>query len=58
TLAAAIDEEPGTLEDISEPYLLQLGFIQRTARGRIVTELGYNHLGLPPPQQDARQLGL
>lgn len=58
TLAAAIDEEPGTLEDISEPYLLQLGFIQRTARGRMVTELGYSHLGLPPQQDSAKQLGL
>jgi len=44
TLAASIDEESGALEDVSEPYLLQLGFIQRTPRGRIVTELGYKHL--------------
>jgi Holliday junction DNA helicase RuvB len=44
TLAASIDEESGALEDVCEPYLLQLGFIQRTPRGRIVTELGYKHL--------------
>lgn len=49
TLAASIDEEAGTLEDVAEPYLLQLGFIQRTPRGRIVTQLGYRHLGLRPP---------
>ena len=44
TLAASIDEESGALEEVSEPYLLQLGFIQRTPRGRIVTELGRCHL--------------
>jgi len=44
TLAASIDEESGALEEVSEPYLLQLGFIQRTPRGRMVTELGYRHL--------------
>jgi len=49
TLSASIDEEAGTLEDVAEPYLLQLGFIQRTPRGRIVTQLGYKHLGLKPP---------
>jgi len=49
TLAASIDEEAGTLEDVAEPYLLQLGFIQRTPRGRVVTRLGYSHLGLAPP---------
>jgi Holliday junction DNA helicase RuvB len=46
TLAASIDEEAGTLEDVAEPYLLQLGFIQRTPRGRIATQLAYTHLGL------------
>jgi Holliday junction DNA helicase RuvB len=44
TLAASIDEDSGTLEDVSEPYLLQLGYIQRTPRGRIVTEAGCNHI--------------
>ena len=46
TLAAAISEDTGTLEDVYEPYLLKHGFIQRTPRGRIVTELAYEHLGL------------
>ncbi|MCL2405307.1 MAG: Holliday junction branch migration DNA helicase RuvB [Defluviitaleaceae bacterium] len=49
TLSASIDEEAGTLEDVAEPYLLQLGLIQRTPRGRVVTRLGYSHLGLTPP---------
>ncbi|MCL1863786.1 MAG: Holliday junction branch migration DNA helicase RuvB [Defluviitaleaceae bacterium] len=47
TLAASIDEEAGTLEDVAEPYLLQLGFIQRTPRGRTATRLAYTHLGVP-----------
>jgi holliday junction DNA helicase RuvB len=46
TLAVALGEEPDTIEDVYEPYLLQLGFIQRTPRGRIVTELGRTHVGL------------
>ncbi|MCL1883919.1 MAG: Holliday junction branch migration DNA helicase RuvB, partial [Defluviitaleaceae bacterium] len=46
TLAASIDEEAGTLEDVAEPYLLQLGFIQRTPRGRVATRLAYEHLGV------------
>ena len=45
TLAVALGEEPDTIEDVYEPYLLQLGFIQRTPRGRVVTELGREHLG-------------
>jgi Holliday junction DNA helicase RuvB len=46
TLAVALGEEPDTIEDVYEPYLLQLGYIQRTPRGRIITELGRNHLGV------------
>ncbi|HEX2292703.1 MAG TPA: Holliday junction branch migration DNA helicase RuvB [Gaiellaceae bacterium] len=46
TLAVALGEEQDTVEDVYEPYLLQLGFIQRTPRGRIVTKLGRNHLGV------------
>ena len=46
TLAAALHEESDTLEDVSEPYLLQLGFIKRTSRGRVATDLAYEHLGL------------
>ena len=45
TLAVALGEEPDTIEDVYEPYLLQLGFLQRTPRGRIVTDLGREHLG-------------
>jgi Holliday junction DNA helicase RuvB len=45
TLAVALGEEPDTIEDVYEPYLLKLGFIQRTPRGRVVTELGRAHLG-------------
>ncbi|HLY30700.1 MAG TPA: Holliday junction branch migration DNA helicase RuvB [Ktedonobacterales bacterium] len=47
TLAASTSEEVETIEDVYEPYLLQLGFLARTPRGRIVTRLGYEHLGLP-----------
>jgi Holliday junction DNA helicase RuvB len=45
TLAVALGEEPDTIEDVYEPYLLQLGLIQRTPRGRIVTERGRAHVG-------------
>jgi holliday junction DNA helicase RuvB len=45
TLAVALGEEPDTIEDVYEPFLLQLGFIQRTPRGRIVTDLGRAHVG-------------
>ena len=51
TLAAAISEERGTIEDVLEPYLLQQGFIMRTPRGRVVTQHAYLHFGLQPPQQ-------
>jgi len=47
TLAATVGEEAVTLEDVYEPYLLQIGFLSRTPRGRCVTRLGYEHLGLP-----------
>lgn len=50
TLAAAIGEDAGTIEDVYEPYLLQNGFINRTPRGRVVTEAAYRHLGLEFPQ--------
>ncbi|HEX6131299.1 MAG TPA: Holliday junction DNA helicase RuvB C-terminal domain-containing protein, partial [Actinomycetota bacterium] len=49
TLAAAVGEETDTVEDVVEPYLLQLGFLQRTPRGRVVTERGLRHLGRRPP---------
>lgn len=49
TLAAAISEETDTISDIYEPYLIQLGFLMRTPRGRVVTPLGYQHMGVPYP---------
>jgi Holliday junction DNA helicase RuvB len=45
TLAVTLGEEPDTIEDVYEPYLLQLGFIQRTPRGRTITKLGRRHVG-------------
>ena len=51
TLAAAMGEEAVTLEDVCEPYLMQLGFLSRTPRGRCVTPLGYKHWGLSPDGQ-------
>jgi Holliday junction DNA helicase RuvB len=50
TLSATIGEESVTIEDVYEPYLMQMGFINRTPRGRCVTRLGYNHLGIPMPR--------
>ena len=48
TLAAALGEDSGTLEEVYEPYLIQNGLIQRTPRGRIATPAAYRHLGLTP----------
>ena len=50
TLAAAISESTDTVEDVFEPVLIQLGFINRTPRGRVVTKAGYEHLGIPYPE--------
>lgn len=50
TLAATIGEEPDTIEDVYEPYLMQLGYISRTPRGRIVTKAGYAHFGVEMPE--------
>lgn len=55
TLAAAISEETDTIMDVYEPYLIQLGFLQRTPRGRIATDGAYVHLGLEPPVSMAQQ---
>ena len=49
TLAAALGEDAGTLEDVYEPYLLQNGFLNRTSRGRVATEQAYRHLGIAFP---------
>lgn len=52
TIAATIGEESQTIEDVYEPYLLQIGFLQRTPRGRTATPSAYRHLGLPEPSAD------
>ena len=49
SLAAAIGEERGTIEDVIEPYLIQQGFMMRTPRGRVVTKRSWGHFGLPVP---------
>ena len=51
SMAAALSEERGTIEDVVEPYLIQQGFLMRTARGRMVTRKAYLHLGLKPPRR-------
>ena len=59
TIAAAVNEESETIEDVIEPYLIQLGYIKRTPRGRVVTAGGYAHFGLTPPNDsDAGQIQL
>jgi Holliday junction DNA helicase RuvB len=50
TIGASISEEPDTIMDVVEPYLLQLGFLERTSQGRVATAAAYEHLGLEPPQ--------
>jgi Holliday junction DNA helicase RuvB len=51
TLAAALAEEPDAIEEIYEPYLMQIGFLDRTPRGRIATQLAYKHFGIEPPRK-------
>ena len=58
TIAAALGEPRDALEEIVEPYLMQLGFVQRTPRGRMLTGAAYGHLGLNAPPRDATQIGL
>lgn len=55
TLAAAISEEKDTIEDVLEPFLIQQGFIMRTPRGRMATQLAYNHFGISAPGNTAKQ---
>ena len=54
TLSASIGEDAGTLEDVYEPYLIFSGFINRTPRGRVVTERCYRHFGLAVPENTAQ----
>ena len=58
TLAAALSEPRDAIEDIIEPFLIQKGFLQRTPRGRLLTGLAFQHLGLPEPTRDPAQFGL
>jgi Holliday junction DNA helicase RuvB len=54
TLAAAIGEDAVTIEDVYEPYLMQLGFLQRTPRGRCITAAGMRHIGMAPPEESGQ----
>jgi Holliday junction DNA helicase RuvB len=55
TLAATLCEEVDTLTDLIEPYLIKVGFLKRSLRGRIATRGAYNHLGMEPPRHDEKQ---
>jgi Holliday junction DNA helicase RuvB len=55
SLAVAVSEESDTIEDVYEPFLIQEGLLQRTQRGRIVTDAGYRHIGAEPPTGDGKQ---
>jgi Holliday junction DNA helicase RuvB len=57
TLGAALGEEPHTIEDVYEPFLIQEGFLMRTPRGRVATERAYRHLGRPPKAPPASVQG-
>ena len=56
TIAASISEEPDTIMDVVEPYLLQLGYLERTSHGRMATALAYEHLGIPLPADGQKKL--
>lgn len=56
TLAASTGEDATTIEDVYEPYLLQIGMLQRTPRGRVATDMAYKHLGLKPPKRHAEPM--
>ena len=58
TLAASIGEDPGTIEDVYEPYLLQLGFVNKTPRGRVATRLAYEHFGVARGGAQSAQMSL
>src|SRR6185312_8122939 len=59
TLAAALAEEPDAIEEIYEPFLMQIGFLNRTPRGRVATALAYRHFRIAPPRaRDDQQAGL
>ena len=56
TIATALSEDAGTVEEVHEPYLMQLGFLERTPRGRVVTERGYQHMGKTNPNPSVEKL--
>lgn len=56
TISASISEEPDTIMDVVEPYLLQLGFLDRTSQGRVATRLAYEHLDIPEPKEEQPRL--
>ena len=56
TIAATIGEESVTIEDVYEPYLMQIGFLSKTPRGRVATALAYKHLGIAMPGQQQLEL--
>lgn len=58
SLAAALGEERGTIEDVIEPFLIQQGFVMRTARGRVATRIAYQHFGLKAPERSSANLEL
>jgi Holliday junction DNA helicase RuvB len=56
-MAATVSEPVETIEDVVEPYLMQIGLLARTSRGRMLTETGWRHLGLTPPAGASVQVG-
>ncbi len=56
TLAVSVSEEPDTIEDVYEPFLMQIGFLRRTPRGRVATRAAYAHLGAEPPADSVKRL--
>ena len=58
TIATSLSEERETIEDVHEPYLIQIGFLARTSRGRVATELAYRHMGITPPDPGPQQARL
>jgi Holliday junction DNA helicase RuvB len=57
TLAVAVGEEPDTIEDVVEPFLVQQGLLARTPRGRVATRLAFEHVGVTPPEQPGEDTG-
>ena len=56
TISASISEEPDTIMDVVEPYLLQMGYLERTSQGRVATSRAYKHLGITPPNKNQPRL--